>query len=185
MQNTGSRPLVHEVDARTVKAWLDAGQAVIVDVREPEEHAREHIPGASLAPLSRFDPASLPRADRIVLHCKGGRRSMDAATRLVNARGIEAYSLRAGIEGWKAAGLQVRENRKIPISLMRQVQITIGLVLLAATALGIWVSPWFWGLAAFIGAGQLFAGLSGTCGLAALLARAPWNRLSTREGPGA
>lgn len=178
MSPTSSPPRVSEVDPKTVKEWLDAGEAVLIDVREPDEHARERIPQARLSPLSKFDPGSLPvGGTRIVLHCKGGRRSMDAATRLANASGCEAFSLKGGLEAWKAAGLEVQENRRVPIGLMRQVQITIGIVLLAGTGLTIWVSPWFLILAGFIGAGQLFAGLSGTCGLAALLALAPWNRV--------
>jgi rhodanese-related sulfurtransferase len=168
---------VREIDPKTVKQWLDAGEAVLIDVREPDEHARERIPQASLSPLSKFDPGTLPGGGRtrIVLHCKSGRRSMDAAARLVNAAGCEAFSLRGGIEAWKAAGLEVRENRKVPISLMRQAQITMGIALLAGAGLAYW-SPWFLILPVFIGAGQLFAGLSGTCGLAALLSLAPWNR---------
>lgn len=178
MTTSQTNPAVREVDAKTVKAWLDSGEAVLFDVREAEEHARERIPGASLSPLSKFDPASLPRDGglKIVLHCQGGRRSMDAATRLVNAAGCEAFSLKGGLQAWKAAGLDIHENRKVPISLMRQVQITIGIILLVGTGLAATVSPWFLILPGFIGAGQLFAGLSGTCGLAALLSIAPWNR---------
>ncbi len=179
MATTPSNPAVREVDAKTVKAWIDAGEAVLFDVREAEEHARERIPGASLSPLSKFDPASLPRDGgmKIVLHCQGGKRSMDAATRLVNAAGCEAFSLKGGIQAWKAAGLDIHENRKVPISLMRQVQITIGIILLLGTGLSYAVSLWFLILPGFIGAGQLVAGLTGTCGLAALLSIAPWNRV--------
>jgi rhodanese-related sulfurtransferase len=173
--STGSR--VQSVDAATLKAWLDSGQATLIDVREPDEHARDRIPGATLAPLSRFDPATLPNDHRkLVLHCRSGRRSMDAATRAVNAGRAEAFSLTGGLEAWKAAGFPVQENRKAPISLMRQVQITIGILLLAGSALAWLVNPWFLILPAFIGAGQMVAGLTGTCGLASALALAPWNR---------
>ncbi len=175
MPDTAASQGIREIDAATAKSWLDAGQAVIVDVREPEEHAREHIPGAALAPLSRFDPARLPSASRLILHCRSGSRSRDAATRLLNCGAAEAYILRGGIQAWKAAGLGVQENLKVPISLLRQVQLTIGVILLAGTALSL-LSPWFLILPGFIGAGQLFAGLSGTCGLASLLSVMPWNR---------
>ena len=170
---------VKEVDPRTAKQWLDAGEAVLIDVREPDEHARERIPGASLSPLSRFDASALKaHSTRIVLHCKSGRRSMDAAARALNAGCAEAYTLTGGLEAWKAAGLEVLENRRVPISLMRQVQIAVGVILLVGTALAWWVSPWFIIVPAFIGAGQLFAGLSGTCGMAALLSMAPWNKVA-------
>ena len=171
-----------EVDARTLKSWLDAGQAVLIDVREADEHARDRIPGTTLSPLSRFDPATLPRDEgvRLVFHCRSGRRSMDAATRASNAGLAGAFSLKGGLEAWKTAGFPVQENRKVPISLLRQVQLTIGIVLLVGCALAWQVSPWFIVVPAFIGAGQVFAGASGTCGLAALLTLAPWNRAATR-----
>ena len=42
-----------EVDAATLKSWMDRGEAVLVDVREENEFARESIPGATLVPLSK------------------------------------------------------------------------------------------------------------------------------------
>jgi rhodanese-related sulfurtransferase len=56
MTTTTGKGLV-EIDATTLNAWLEAGEAVLVDVREPAEHAGEHIAGAQLLPLSRFDAA--------------------------------------------------------------------------------------------------------------------------------
>jgi hypothetical protein len=47
---------------------------------------------------------------------------------------------------------------------------------IAGAAAGVWVSPWFLVVPAFFGAGLVFAGATGTCGLAAVLARMPWNR---------
>jgi hypothetical protein len=44
--------------------------------------------------------------------------------------------------------------------------------------LGLLVHPAFFGLAAFVGAGLAFAGLTGFCGMARLLALAPWNRVA-------
>jgi rhodanese-related sulfurtransferase len=38
---------LREVDPPTVKAWLDCGEALLVDVREEDEHARKHIAGAT------------------------------------------------------------------------------------------------------------------------------------------
>ena len=38
---------LREVDPPTMKAWLDRGEALLVDVREEDEHAREHIAGAT------------------------------------------------------------------------------------------------------------------------------------------
>jgi hypothetical protein len=115
---------------------------------------------------------------KVVLHCKSGRRSADAAGRLV-ASGRPAggvYSLKGGIQGWRAAGMKVEEAR-VPISIMRQVQITAGTTVLVGSILAWLVSPWFLLLTGFFGAGLLFAGASGTCGMATMLAYMPWNKV--------
>ena len=52
---------LREAEPGTVKAWLESDQAVLIDIREPDEYAREHIPGAQLVPLSGFD-ATAPAA---------------------------------------------------------------------------------------------------------------------------
>jgi len=59
--------------------------------------------------------------------------------------------------------------------IMRQVQVVVGFMVLLSSALAALVSPWFLLLTGFFGAGLLFAGLTGTCGMAALLGRMPWN----------
>lgn len=176
--------LIREIDAPTLKSWIDSGQAVVVDVREADEHARERIAGSRLMPLSGLDPGEVPRSNgqKVVLHCRGGRRSADAAARLVNAGHPEAIHLKGGLEAWKAAGFPVEVNRKVPISLMRQVQIVVGTLVLATVILGVTVSPWFLALTGFFGAGLLFAGLSGTCGMAAVLSLMPWNRAACPGG---
>lgn len=169
---------VEEADASTVWQWLQAGQACLVDVREPDEHARERIPGARLVPLSCFDPARVWTAQaRVVLHCERGRRSLEAARRMADAGYRNIVSLRGGLQAWRAAGLPVVRDRAAPLPIMRQVQIVIGTGVLAGSVLAYLVSPWFLLLTGFFGAGLLFAGLTGRCGLAAALARLPWNRL--------
>ncbi|GJQ28587.1 MAG: membrane protein [Phycisphaerae bacterium] len=172
-----------------IAEWVRRGEAVIIDVREPDEHAREHIAGACLVPLSSFDPeraaARAKPGQMLVMHCRSGRRSADAAGRCatLTPKGWRLVNMTGGIEAWKQAGLPVEVNTAAPrMSLMRQVQLTIGVGVLAGCALAWFVHPWFIGLAAFFGAGLVFAGLSGTCGLAAVLARMPWN---AHQGTGA
>lgn len=169
---------ISEVDASTVSGWLSRGEAVLIDVREADEHARERIEGSTLVALSRFDPAAIPAAGgkRLVVHCKSGRRAAEACARLSASGRTGAVSLKGGIDGWKAAGLPVLGNARLPISIMRQVQIVVGVMVLVGSALAALVSPWFLLLTGFFGAGLLFAGATGTCGLAAVLGRMPWNR---------
>ncbi len=174
---------IHEIDPATLRAWLDRKEALLVDVREPDEHAREHIGGARLVPLSRFSPASVPAANgtRIVLHCKSGRRSAEACARLLQS-GVEAITLKGGIEAWKAAGLPVETDTRMPISIMRQVQMFIGAAVLAGSLLAATVSPWFLVLTGFFGVGLFFAGATGMCGLAAVMGAMPWNRAFRAAG---
>lgn len=171
-------PSLEQIDAKTVKRWLDAERAVLIDIREADEYAREHVPGAHLVPLSGLDAADLPHdRDKIaVFHCASGSRTAEAAPRVLAGRFKAVYQLEGGLEGWKRAGLATRLDRRVPISIMRQVQIVAGTLVLLGVLLGWLVSPGFLALSAFVGAGLAFAGLSGTCTMAALLRRLPYNR---------
>lgn len=162
------------IDATGAKRLIDQG-ATLVDIREADEHAREHVPGARNVPLSQL--GSLPTgAKAMVFHCRSGARTSANAPRLAAAADCQAYILEGGIEAWKKAGLSVATDRSQPIEIMRQVQITAGSLVLVGVVLGAWVAPAFLGLSAFVGAGLVFAGASGWCGMAKLLGLMPWNR---------
>jgi rhodanese-related sulfurtransferase len=105
-QNPG---VLHELDAREVHALLRNRQAVLIDVREPEEFEAERIPGALLFPLSGFDPESLPLdgSKRIIFQCGTGRRSAQAAQRLIRHGSDQASHLAGGLKAWKEAGLPI------------------------------------------------------------------------------
>lgn len=148
--------------------------AVLVDIRGADEHARCRIPGARNA-----TPDALGRiegAPAVIYHCKSGMRTQANADRLAGAADCDAFLLDGGLDAWRAAGLPVEEDRSQPLEIMRQVQIAAGLLVLAGVLLGLTVAPGFFGLAAFVGAGLTFAGVSGWCGMARLLAVMPWNR---------
>ncbi|KAB7741682.1 hypothetical protein F2P47_04565 [Parvibaculum sedimenti] len=100
------------VDAATVKSWLDAGDAVLVDIRERNEHAAEHIAGAHLVPLSELGEHDLKSLGKqqVVFHCKGGMRTTTNAGKLAAACEGELFELTGGIEGWKRAGLPVKQG---------------------------------------------------------------------------
>jgi rhodanese-related sulfurtransferase len=154
--------------------------AVLVDIREADEHARERIPGARHHALSRIDaenPAR-PGDDVLVFHCRSGARTRANAPRLLAAAGAgcQTYVLEGGIEAWKMAGLPTAVDSRQPIEINRQVQIAAGSLVLAGVLLGALVSPGFYVLSAFVGAGLAFAGISGFCGMARLFALMPWNR---------
>ncbi len=170
---------IEEVDAHAAHAMLASGDAVLIDVREPDEHRREHIPGAVLAPLSTFDPAQVGSHGndaKYILHCKSGVRSKQAALKFAAAGHGQVYSLAGGIQAWAVAGLETTRNARAPISISRQVQIIVGIVSLTGLGLGAFISPWWLIMPAFMTGGLLFAGLTDTCGMASALAKCPWNR---------
>jgi rhodanese-related sulfurtransferase len=171
-----------EIEPRDLKALLDRGTAVVIDVREPDEHAREHIAGSRLEPLSRFDVGQIPSGGQtVVLHCKGGSRSAEAGARLI-AAGRSVTHLKGGLQAWKAAGMPTEVNLNAPIPIMRQVQIIVGSLVLATSILAYAIHPAFLLLTGFFGAGLLFAGTTGICGMAAVLRRMPWNKALRCEG---
>lgn len=173
-----SAAAISEVEATTVKSWLDKGECVLIDVREPAEFAREHIPGARLVPLSGLSPANLnlAAARRVVLHCASGMRSAQAAQKLAAAGMDEVAHLRGGLPSWKQAGFETVVDRSAPLPLMRQVQIVAGSLILLGVVLGALAHPGFYALSAFVGAGLVLAGVTGWCGMAMLLAKLPYNR---------
>ena len=152
--------------------------AALVDIREADEHARERIPGARHHALSRLDaenPAR-PGDEVLIFHCRSGARTLANAPRLAGASECDAYVIEGGLDAWKKAGLPTALDTRRPIELMRQVQIATGTLILIGVTLGYLVAPEFFLLSGFVGAGLLFAGVSGFCGMARLLALMPWNR---------
>lgn len=167
------------VDANTLKRWLDSGEAVLVDVREPAEHAAEKIPGAVLMPLAGVSKRTLPACagKKLVIHClKGGRGGSACQKLLAEDPALEIYNLEGGISAWREAGFGVACGGKKILPLDRQVQLTVGVLLLTGSVLGYFVSPAFFLLTGLIGAGLTVAGLTGFCGLARIMAAMPWNR---------
>jgi rhodanese-related sulfurtransferase len=166
------------VDAPTLQEWIDRDTVLLVDVREPAEHAGEHIPGSILLPLSKFDPAQMPiDPDKtLVLYCRTSNRSQQAAQKLLAAGHLEVTHLSGGMSDWKERGLPTKVNKNAPISLMRQVQIVAGSLVFTGTMLGAFVSPAFLILSGFVGAGLMFAGITDTCAMAMLLAKLPYNQ---------
>jgi rhodanese-related sulfurtransferase len=153
--------------------------AVLIDIREADEHAREKIPGARHHALSRIDRNNPIHAgdEVMIFHCRSGARTKGNAARLASVGSrCEAYILEGGLEAWKKAGFSVTLDRSQPIDIMRQVQIVAGGLVLAGVFLGALVMPAFYALSGLVGAGLLFAGVSGFCGMARLLGLMPWNR---------
>lgn len=102
------------IDPAEAQRRLDQGRAILIDVREPYEHARESIPGARLVPLSHFDAhdfsADCANADTVIFHCQSGARTAMNARRLARAGFRDVFVLQGGIEAWKRAGYATAEG---------------------------------------------------------------------------
>jgi glyoxylase-like metal-dependent hydrolase (beta-lactamase superfamily II) len=150
----------------------------LLDVRSRLEFEGERIDGASNIPLDELSARldEVPEPAPVIVVCRTGVRATIAAEALGRA-GRRAHVLEGGMHAWRRARLPVREGRKrLPVD--RQVQLIAGLMVLTGATLGAFVNAWFLVIAAFFGAGLTFAGATGTCGLALLLMKMPWNRAS-------
>jgi hypothetical protein len=81
---------------------------------------------------------------------------------------------------WEKAGLPVHRNAGASLPIMRQVMLTVGVLILGMAGLAAFVSPWWVAGIAAIGAGLFFAGATGVCALATVLGLMPWNRAPAR-----
>lgn len=109
-----SQARMTEADPKTVKKWLDADQAVIVDVRETDEVMQVRISGSVHIPLSAFDPNKLPDPGdkKLVFLCAHGIRSVQAGTYLLGQGMIEeAVNLSGGLAAWADFGLPMETGK--------------------------------------------------------------------------
>ena len=160
---------------------LQLSEVILIDVREPDEFANEHIPNAISIPMDVVDENIdiFPSDKKIVFQCKSGDRAKIVCSRCSDkSRECSFYILEGGIESWKNQGKKlISSNQKtFKLPLMRQVQICAGSLVLLGVILGFIVNTnWFY-LSGFVGAGLIFAGISGFCGMAVLLSKMPWNK---------
>ncbi len=154
------------------------GGARLIDIRMPAEFAQISIEGSLLAPLPVVGLQKLseenPEEKDVIFLCRSGNRTENASTTL-QALYPNASILDGGIEAWQKAGLPVREGKKATMPMERQVFIGAGsLVLLGVLGSFVWPPALF--LSGFVGAGLVFSGITGFCGLAILLSKLPWNK---------
>jgi rhodanese-related sulfurtransferase len=166
------------LSAHDLAEQLGSKRVAVIDVREPMEYAGGHIAGSLNVPLSRLAQADLPSGP-LVLVCQSGNRSAKGVQTL-RERGYAhpVSDLEGGLPSWQQAGLPLRKLKNAPLPLMRQVQIAAGSLVLLGLILSHTVAPAWILLTWFVGAGLVFAGVSGFCGMARLLALMPWNKVS-------
>jgi rhodanese-related sulfurtransferase len=157
----------------------------LIDVRTPVEYREVHVAFARNVPLDRLDAAAISAGRNgapLYVICRSGGRGKQACEKLTAAGHTHVINVEGGTQAWDQAGLAVVRGKKV-MSLERQVRIAAGTLVVLGSALGIFVSPYWIGLAAFVGAGLVFAGLTDTCGMGMLLARMPWNQVAVSSAP--
>lgn len=176
------KPSTQSIAPVELKTLMSTG-CCLVDVREPIEHAEEHIEGAKLIPLGELGQRTteIDGSQPLVVTCRSGKRGAEALKKLQMLGFSDARNLEGGILAWKAAGLPVGRSTKKVFPLMQQVQIVIGLGVLTGVILSRTVNPDWVFLSAFFGAGLVFAGTTGWCGLAILMSKMPWNQMACRS----
>lgn len=157
---------------------------VFLDVRERDEFEAEHIEHSINVPLSHFAlvaPGVLNQLSekKVMVLCRSGSRAklaFDQIKQLGYSDKVTARVYEGGILEWKRQGKPTIQKRRNHLPIMRQVQLVAGSAVLVTTLLGLLFSPWFLVISAFFGAGLTFAGATGFCGMAMILAKAPWNK---------
>jgi rhodanese-related sulfurtransferase len=172
--------MIPSVLPRELAARHAAGaDLALIDVRTPREFQELHVPFARNVPLHQLDPTALRGGgaeQTVYVICQGGVRSLKACESLAAAGVRQVVNVDGGTRAWEAAGLPVVRGQRA-MSLERQVRIVAGLLVVLGTGLGVWVHVGWLALAAAVGAGLVFAGVTDRCGMALLLARMPWNQV--------
>lgn len=162
--------------------FLSERHVMLIDIRGHDEWRREHISSARSLPLEQLKPGCLSELllrenDTILFYCQSGIRTNNALAQIITvAHPAKALIVEGGLNAWKAAGYPVQVDRSKPFPLMRQVQIIAGALILCSTLAGTLLSPAFYAIAGFVGAGLVFAGVTGWCGMAKVLGGMPWNK---------
>lgn len=161
---------------------LSESHVMLIDIRGQDEWRREHISSARSLPLEQLKPDCLSELllgenDTILFYCQSGIRTNKALAQLIAAaHPAKALIVEGGLDACKAAGFPIEVDRRQPVLLMRQVQIIAGALILCSTLAGALLSPAFYTVASFVGVGLFFAGVTGWCGMAKVLAMMPWNK---------
>src|SRR5690606_1300136 len=156
----------------------------VLDVRTAPEVAATALPGALHIPLHELTPERLlseleksgKQGNCVYLLCQGGKRAEQAAQQLEGKIDLELCVIEGGMNEVQKCNIGVTKTPTKTLSLEQQVRIVAGTVVLIGMVLGTWVHSGFYGIAAFAGAGLIFAGMTDLCVMGKLLARAPWNR---------
>ena len=175
--------MAENISPKQAHDLLSSGEAILIDVREPDEFAENHIAYAASVPLSSLDSIfqnmHIPESRKIIFQCFKGARGEKACV-LMKGKGQclnEVYNIEGGISAWEQAGLPViAKAKKAAISIFRQVQIIVGGLIALLIIIGLTGISLAFIIAGLLAAALFTAGITGWCGLALLLSKMPWNK---------
>lgn len=174
--------MVSSVSPKQLAELRSSGAKIdLIDVRTPMEFREVHVDFARNVPLDQLTAGNVASgrtagaSEPLYVICRSGGRGKQACEKL-SAAGLNVVNVEGGTMAWDQAGLPVVRSSTKSVSLERQVRIAAGLLVLTGSLLGYFVHPYWIGLAAFVGAGLTFSGLTDTCGMGLVLARMPWNQ---------
>lgn len=176
--------MTESINVAQAVSMIKNDEAVLIDVREPDEFKDSHIAYAISVPLSAleggFKMLDIPADKTILFQCLKGSRGQTACARIQGLGSCKnkIVNIEGGIEAWKSEGLPVIESSRAQpkLSLMRQVQIIVGFLVALCVVIGLAGMTAAFVLAGFFGAALCVAGLTGWCGLATMLSKMPWNK---------
>jgi rhodanese-related sulfurtransferase len=148
-----------------------------IDVRSQAEFTAEHISKFRNIPLDQLETfeKELSEHHTIVLSCATGIRSAKAY-KVIEEKANIVLNVEGGLTAWNTAGFDTVKGSSSVISVMRQVQIVVGLGVLLGVILSQFYHINFIWVSAFFGAGLLFSGVTNTCALAVILGKMSWNK---------
>ena len=156
--------------------------ALILDVRSHAEHQAECLACTHLhVPLDQLDARdfiathNVNQETTLYMLCLGGVRATKAAEQFIKAGHNNVVVIENGLNGCKTCSIPLIQSVRPSMSLERQVRITAGIFVAVGAALGLWVNPWFGLVPLLVGCGLVLAGMTNSCAMGMLLAKAPWN----------
>ena len=175
---------MENISVQELKSRLESNDhLVLIDVRTPAEFEEVHVTGAKNIPLGTLNEGSLEklaeRGANVFFICQFGGRSSQASQKIESAGFWQVFNILGGTNAAKEAGLSITRGARKVMSIERQVRVIAGSLTLLGVVFGFVLSPFFFLLSGFVGAGLTLAGVTDSCGMALVLERCPWNQCKT------
>jgi rhodanese-related sulfurtransferase len=165
------------ISASTLANMQQQGVVNLIDVRTPAEFGATHAKGATNIPLDKLEPSSLAycNGNTVYFICKSGIRAQKAMEKLAESGFSNMVQVEGGTDAWIDAKLPVLKGKKV-LGLEQQVRVIVGSMSLVGAGIVMAGQPLGLAIVAAMGAGMIYAGITNNCGMAMMLAKAPWNQ---------